>query len=381
MRIGVVGAGIAGLVFAKGMEIADHEVCLFDAATQLRPVGAGVTLGPRSLGLLDGLGLEQAIREIGCAIGSATVTDCEDNVLYRGEWPQPRMGGLGGVSILRADLQDVLVRSCGKLRLHLSKRALDCEVSDDGVVVRFSDGSYELFDIVVAADGVNSAISSGINPDQDVVHHGTMAYRALIPLESVIDELGADPSVRLWVGERKNFLCYPVEGGKTLYTTAYVEHAKLDVTSADEVRARIVAEFDGWARPVKAMIASMDEISLRPITFRSPPDRLRWQRIVGIGDAVHAICSHSAQGANLAVESAVVLAKVLSGSDRDNVDEALQEYEAAHLDRVRYIHGYALSVADLYHDPFGSDIAAKVAALRMRISSSQLTRTNVVSGV
>lgn len=379
MRIGVIGAGIAGLVFAKAMESSGYEVVVFDAATLLRPIGAGVTLGPRSLGLLDEFGLEQSIREIGCAIGTATVTDSQDNVLYCGEWPQPRMGALGGVSILRADLQDVLLRSCAALRLHLGKRALDCEVSEDGVVVRFHDGSSESFDVVVAADGVNSAISARIDPNQRVVRHGTMVYRALIPLERVIDELGPDPSVRLWVGERKNFLSYPVEGGKTVYATGYVEYADCDISSAEQVRARIVAEFDGWASPVRAMIASMDEILLRPSTFRSPPQRLYRQRIAGIGDAVHAICSHSAQGANLAVESAVLLAKALSGGS--TVDVALRDYSATHLDRVRYIHGYALGVADHYHDPFGSDIAAKVEALRARITSSQVTRVNAVSGV
>ncbi|MEU0541159.1 FAD-dependent monooxygenase [Nocardia sp. NPDC005978] len=381
MRIGVLGAGIAGLVFAKGLESSGHKICLYDAATRLRPIGAGVTLGPRSLGLLDAFGVEGRIREIGCAIGSAIVTDQHDTVLYEGEWPQPRMGALGGVSILRADLQDVLVRSIENLNPRLGKKALDCEVFDDCAVVGFGDGSRESFDLVVSADGINSMTASTINPSQYGMDHGTMAYRALIPLARVIDELGAEPVVRLWVGERKNFLCYPVQGGNTVYATAYVEKAELDATSPAQVRARIAAEFEGWARPVAAMIGAMDEISLRPITFRSPPERLYRKRIVGIGDAVHAICSHSAQGANLAVESAVHLARALSGVDGETVGTALREYEATHLDRVRYLHEYALGVADHYHDPFGSDIASKVGALRARISSSQLTRTREASGV
>jgi salicylate hydroxylase len=176
------------------------------------------------------------------------------------------------------------------------------------VRLSFQDGSSATADLLVGADGIHSAVRGHLVRDAPRFS-GETIYRGLVPAERV-PELLAEPRVQLWLGPGRHCVAYPVRAGRLVSFGATTPAGGWipESWSAPGRPEELAAAYQGWHPDVRALIAAAGSVGRWALHDRDPVARWGRGRITLIGDAAHPMLPFLAQGANQAIEDAVVLA-------------------------------------------------------------------------
>jgi 2-polyprenyl-6-methoxyphenol hydroxylase-like FAD-dependent oxidoreductase len=317
VRVAVVGGGIGGLSAAAALRRAGNDVAVFERAPRIDAVGAGITLFGNAQRALEQLGLADAVAARGAAARRSAILTQDGRELA--SVPADLLEG--AVAIHRADLQAVLAKAAGDVRL-------DAEVTGvgaDGVVV-LRGGGAEQADVVVGADGVNSVVRRAV-VDMRPRYAGYTAWRATSPVQVEPGRL-----TESWgTGERFGLVDI---GRDRTYWFATKNAPEGEADEAAGRKPELLRRFAGWHDPIRAALEATDEqeILRNDVYYLDPLPRWSSGRIVLLGDAAHATTPGVGQGAAQAIEDAVVLARQLSpGADPP---AALAAYEAVRKSRA-----------------------------------------------
>jgi salicylate hydroxylase len=191
--------------------------------------------------------------------------------------------------------------------------------------------------VVIGADGIHSALQGFVVAPAEPVFSGVVAYRGLVPR---LDAYPAD-AMRMWVGESKHFLVFPVRAGQLLNYVGFVQSdtAVRESWSASGDIAALAAHFAGWDPVIGQVIAAISGPGGSGFQWgmydREPLPRWSSGRLTLLGDAAHPMLPHLGQGANQALEDAVTLATLLGASTSSaDVPRALAAYERLRRDRT-----------------------------------------------
>ncbi|AEB43721.1 FAD-dependent monooxygenase [Micromonospora maris] len=336
----VVGGGIAGPVTAMALRRAGIEATVYEGHPSAAD-GAGVTLtlAPNGLAALRAVDAEQAVREVGLPMRRTVITDGRGGLI--GTLPHVAVEPVT-VGLWRDDLARALrerAEAQGVPIVH-GKRLVDAESTTDGVLARFGDGSTATADLLIGADGIRSRVRTLIDPaapDPQVLPLLNLggAARYAVP--------DADPEAMYLVFGSRGFFGYWVEpDGRTAWFANVPDPrpttwAEANQTPPDQWlhRLREVYADDVPAHQVLAHTDAADVVAIGSI--ESMPSVPHWyrDRMVLVGDAVHAPSPSSGQGASLAVESAVQLARCLR--DHPDLPAALTAYERLRRPRVEKV--------------------------------------------
>jgi 2-polyprenyl-6-methoxyphenol hydroxylase-like FAD-dependent oxidoreductase len=215
-------------------------------------------------------------------------------------------------------------------------------VTGDGPAGRFEIQA----DLVVAADGVRSALREFVDRRAATRYAGHTAWRALIPSARVPQV--SDSSDTWCQGERFG---YARMGDGRVYWFASAPTAPDGVLSPGELTA-LRRRFAGWHEPIPALLAATPPAALvRSDVFHlnPPPRRLAAGRIALLSDAGHAMTPDLGQGACQALEDAAELAAVVAQAQPADIPAALGRYDAARRTRTRMIMRRSRSIARLAH--------------------------------
>jgi salicylate hydroxylase len=184
----VVGAGIGGLAAALGLLRAGQRVRVFEAATQLGEVGAGLSITPNAGKALVQLGLGERLEAIGSTPPAGSITHfATGETLVKLEQDTSREKyGQPLYHIHRADLHGVLLEAVKALDpqcLQTGRTLGALDARADGVTARFADGGIAEADWLVGADGVRSATRAALFGPDKPHFTGYVAYRGLVPAE------------------------------------------------------------------------------------------------------------------------------------------------------------------------------------------------------
>jgi salicylate hydroxylase len=328
LRVAVVGAGIGGSAAALALSRRGITVDLYEQAPALGEIGAGVAVGPNGLRVLRRLGVGDAVQRFGCRWGDTRYLRSDGAEI--GTMLTPGMEQYG---LHRADLLEMLAGELPAGVVHTGHQAVGFEQDERAARVAFSSGAAIEADVVVAADGIHSALQRFVvSPSPPRFSH-TMAYRGLLPADSVAWPRG---TVRNWLGETKHFLAYAVRGGDLLNWVAFVptDEQMKESWSAPGDPAALAAEYRGWDPALERIIACVKETFRWGLYDREPLGCWTEGRLTLLGDAAHPMLPHAGQGANQAIEDALVLATLLEGADPSTAPERLQRYEALRRERT-----------------------------------------------
>jgi FAD-dependent urate hydroxylase len=341
-RVLIVGGGIGGLTLAAALHADGLDVELVEREPQWNPSGAGLSIQPNGLRVLNRLGLDTAMVQAGCVIKRWVFADeqggtlCEINL--DDVWGE--VGPLIGIA--RARLQHVLAAAAKNItcRLGISVTSL-CEHADR-VAVRFTDGSAGDFDLVVGADGIRSAVRGLVFGHVEPAFAGHLSWRSLAPVQ-----LSGSPSIQFWLGDRNFFGLCPVGGNRTYGFGHVTQDRRLDPPEGRLNRLR--DRFTGFGPAVQEYLTALRHDRQIHCSAIEWIEQERWhtERIVLIGDAAHAASPLMGQGGSLAMEDAAVLAEELR--IQSGIGEALAAYARRRLPRVTWVQQQSRAVAESFN--------------------------------
>ncbi len=351
LRVAIIGAGIGGLTAAAALRANGIDVVVYEKAHELREVGAGVVIASNGLRALDEVGLGERVRTVGTPI-ERTVwrTWHGESVPVPPAWPSVSADRpVTSLPVHRGELQQALLGALPAGTVHLGRPCHDVVETADGVRIVFADGSEEHADVAVGADGIHSVVQRVVAGPVELSSEGIMAYRGLIPAERLDRTVNLD-YMQMWLGPGRSFLIYPVSQGRLLNIVAFTAStldAEESWTAPGDVH-ELAAEFADWAQPVPGIIDAISETFRWGLYDRKPLQRWSTERITLLGDAAHPMTPHLGQGANMSIEDAVVLAKMLTGASVADVPQRLALYESVRRDRTSRVQQNARQSGGVY---------------------------------
>jgi salicylate hydroxylase len=338
LRAVVVGGGIGGMAAAVALARAGIDVQVYEQARELTEVGAGVSLAPNGLRMLDRLGVGEGIQRLGERHVS-TQLRLADGQPARHEPHQFAQPGRN-VGIHRADLLALLAEQLPPGTVRTGHRCTDAGQDADAVTIGFGNGTSVTADVVIGADGIHSVLQGFVVDPAEPVFSGVVAYRGLVP------SMAGYPAgtMRMWAGESKHFLVFPVRAGQLLNYVGFVQSGTSvrESWSAAGDPAALAAHFTGWDPVIGEIIAAITGPGGSGFQWgmydRVPLPRWSSGRLTLLGDAAHPMLPHLGQGVNQALEDAVALAELLGAcASPAGVPRALAAYEELRRDRTAQV--------------------------------------------
>jgi salicylate hydroxylase len=333
LRAAVVGGGIGGLSAACSLLRRGIDVMVFEQAETLGEIGAGLSLFPNALRQLERMGLGEALAAVGAKIGDGSQY-CRADGTVVGPMVMTDSSGWNGVyGMHRADLLNVLAASLPPGTVRTGHRCVGFEQNAAAARLKFANGESAEADIVIAADGIHSALQRYVLEPKPPEYSGVRAYRGLIPREKLPG--WPEETQQVWMGDGRHFMVYPVRGGRLLNYVGFVptKNATTESWSAVGDRDELVSSFAGWDSRVAKLLEAVETCFWWGLYDREPLESWTSGRLALLGDAAHAMLPHLGQGANQAIEDGVVLAVLLERRRPEEVPDMLRQYEK--LRRVR----------------------------------------------
>jgi salicylate hydroxylase len=333
----IAGAGIGGVVAALALVERGCTVALYEQAVELRELGAGLQITPNGSRVLCELGLEAALAAIASVPASRDVrlfTTGQTWRLHSSNTVQPFW------LVHRGDLHEVLLRTLAERApgtVHVGSRCVGFGQDAAGVALLLENGHRVHGDVLIGADGVHSRVRGALfGCDKRAAFTGFVAWRAVVPMGRLPDRL-RQKNFTMWSGATGHIVTYPLRRGQLLNFVGVIQRGDWLVESWSEAGTvqECRRDFSSWHEDAIAVIEAIDVPYKWALAGRQPLPYWSVGRVSLLGDACHPTLPFMAQGANMAIEDAMVLARCLSGCD--DVAMALGRYEAARLERTSQI--------------------------------------------
>jgi salicylate hydroxylase len=328
LRAVIVGGGIGGLSAANALIRHGLDVAVYEQAAVLGEVGAGVFIFPNGRRQLERMGLREPLAAVGAKVGEGSEFYRMDGRVVGRVLTTDSAGWNGLYGMHRADLLRVLADALPHGVVYTRHRFVALEQDARAARLFFANGNSAEADVVIAADGIQSALQRYVVEPSTPEYSGSRAYRGLVARAKVPG--WREKAQQIWMGDGKHFIVFPVRRGELLNYVGFVPTESETVESWSSVgdRDELAASFAGWDARVVDLLARVETCFWWGLYDRAPLKAWTNGRLALLGDAAHAMLPHLGQGANQAIEDGVGLAVFLAGRHSGEIAERLKHYEA-----------------------------------------------------
>ncbi|MFZ0354990.1 MAG: FAD-dependent monooxygenase, partial [Pseudolabrys sp.] len=315
MEVAIVGGGICGLSLALNLKERGIACRVYERAPEIKPLGVGITLLPHAMREFSALGLGDELLKAGIENRECCFFNRFGQLIYREErgkfagYPFPEVG------IHRGNLHVILYQAVQK-RLGPDAVFTDCEcvgVDQDerGATVRFKQTSTGKgrdsvrADVVIACDGINSALRRQFYPNDKIAFSGINTWRGVTRRKPI---LGGRTYMRVGSILTGKMVIYPIVDdvdGKGNQLINWMAEIKRDTTEQNDWNkpgnlADFFPLYESWRfdwLDVAQLIRDADQILEYPMVDKDPIDRWIFGRVALAGDAAHPMYPRGSNGA------------------------------------------------------------------------------------
>lgn len=332
----IIGAGIGGLTTAIALAQKGIQVQIYERASEIKEVGAGVWIAPNGMQIFDKLGISQEVAAAGTKLKRISVVDLNYNPIsvINGAEIEAKYQ-FGTIAIHRAILQQILTSKMHPEQLHLNKEFKRYEQNDTTVMVYFEDGSTAEADFLICADGLKSKARNQMLGPQRLRDSGQTCWRFTTAYDLSKEE--QENMYEVWANAKGLRVGYSKIDDKRVYV--YITNNKKYAANQfdQSTKDNLLKICKPFSNTVINLIEAVDENEIiQTDLFDFKPIR-KWTdgRVTLIGDAVHATTPNLGQGACQAIEDAWVLADELSSEKK--IESCLVNFQERRIEKATFI--------------------------------------------
>jgi len=365
-NIAIVGGGIGGLAAALALTRRGIEVAVYEQAPELRELGAGVQISANGTRVLHALGLKEALERVQVLPAGKAIRLWNTGQTWKlfdlGMESVARYGS-PYITIHRGDLHTVIAHGLAQAKpgvIHLNRKCVELTQAPDHVELRFENGDLVKARLVIGADGVHSVVRENLFGATKPEFCGIIAWRGVVPMERVPASISRTIGTN-WVGPGGHVVHYPLRAGTLLNFVGMGERDwNVEGWNVRGTTEEAANDFRGWHPDVHAMIRNIDVPYKWGLALRPPMDAWSKGRCTLLGDACHSMVPLLAQGAVMALEDGLILARAIEKYPHDH-EAALGAYEAARRDRANKVVAGSAAMIPRFHNRAMVDAAAAQA--------------------
>lgn len=339
MEIAIIGAGIGGLTTALALKQIGIKTTIFESASEIKAVGAGIALAGNAMQIFDKLGVRHKIESAGHIIKSIKITDEQMHIVSTSQLEKfEKQYGVYNLAIHRADLHKILADEIGYDNIKLSKRLINIE-STEPYQLSFEDGSKYTADAIIGADGINSTIRKHFLEFGKLRDTKQKCWRGVCEVNWKYNY--ENEAIETW-GKGKRFGFIKISTNKIYWYAVANENLVNPSTSLTEL-------FKEFHTDVLEIIKATPESKIIFNELKDLEPIYKWQKgkVCLIGDAAHATTPNMGQGACQAVEDAYTISKLFKQSN--DIEEVFKQFEAKRLKKAHFIVNTSWKIGKIAH--------------------------------
>lgn len=332
----IIGAGIGGLTTAIALAQKGIQVEIYERASEIKEVGAGVWIAPNGMQIFDKLGIAQEVAAAGTKLKRISVVDLNYkpiSVIDGAEIEAKHQ--FGTIVIHRATLQQILASKVHSEHLHLNKEFKHYEQNGTAVTVHFEDGSTAEADFLICADGLKSKARNQMLGPQNLRDSGQTCWRFATAFDLPKEE--QDNMYEVWANTKGLRVGYSKIDDKRVYV--YITNNKKHAASHIDknIKNYLLAICKPFSKTLTDLLEAVDEKEIIQTDLFDFKPIQKWTdgRVALIGDAAHATTPNLGQGACQAIEDAWVLAEEVSANE--NIEISLVNFQKRRIEKATFI--------------------------------------------
>ncbi len=324
MKYAIIGAGIGGLTTALAFEKKGIDYHIFERASKISEVGAGIWLAPNALQVLSFLDVFEEVNKKGNTIervtlGTPDLSPLSDNFQDRIK----NEFGFSTIAIHRAELQKLLFNKIPKEKITLGKSFHSFEkIDNQRVKVKFDDQSEYVTEFLIGADGINSKVRKQLFPQSTIRFSGQTCWRGVAYIKP--DATFRHRGMELW-GNQVRFGASMISEDKVYWFAVALDQPNQQ-DDQRLVKQKLLKMFSDFHPLVHELISATEETNIlrNDINDLTPLENWYVNTICLIGDAGHATTPNMGQGGAQAIEDAYYLSHFIEKYPDQNVFNLFQ---------------------------------------------------------
>lgn len=336
MKILIVGAGIAGLSIARLLEKQGIEYTLIEKKPAASTLGAGIALPFNALRALKEIGVYHEVMLSAHQVKQIRYTTAQGKLLGQADLTANPFHDDQFVALKRNKLQSALSHGIEeKIYYNTELTSVINKITGVSVESNNADVTGE-YDLVIAADGINSALRVQEYGKNTLYRHKLPGWRF------VIKKPKHQLQPTYMFGNSDLFMAYPLNEDE-LYCYAHIHEENSVHLLSGDAKEDLKAIFSSYQEPAKSIVQSLDDVDIISGELKSVRQAYFYKnRLVFVGDAANACSPLLQQGAAAAFEDALCLVESLTEGTIDaGIDAGLEKYKQARKARIQWIINYS----------------------------------------
>lgn len=344
-NIAIIGCGLGGAALTVMLQKAGFSVTTYEKVATFDKLGAGIHLSSNVIKALKWTGLEDSLNDIACKPKTFISRDSSTSAIIA----ELKLGDLAiekykdpYLTVNRGEFHSLMINAIKPQTVQFGKKLKNLVEDKSGVTLYFEDGSIEVADLVIAADGIKSQVRNIIysNDNNPTYYTKQAVFRGNIDLDKLSGEDNPTNDITKWWSENRFLIGYYLNEQKSQYSFVAgfpKEEWTYDTPFISATNAEMIKKFSDYPDIAKNILLSAENVSMWPLYERIAEPFWSKGRIVLLGDACHPMRPHMAQGAAMAIEDGAILVRCLMASGLDNWQYAYELYQKTRQSRVEKV--------------------------------------------